>query len=75
MWGTNKSGFGSEKRHRHLHSSPLHDEQVKGSPVLRTDGALLALARLLAEIAVGTESRPGQAVSAEPSTTSDGGLK
>ncbi len=72
MRGTNPSGIEDEKRHQPVHCSSMRDEREGESGVPRTDVGLLALARLLAEIAVGAEARTREAAVAEESTKSVG---
>ena len=75
MRGTDPSGFEGEERHRPVHGPPTHDDQAGRPGDLRTEGALLALAHLLAEIAGGAEARSGEAASAGVSTIDTGGLR
>jgi len=73
MRGTDPSKFKGEERHRPVHGSPTRDDRAVQPGDPRTEGALLALARLLAEIAVGAEARSGVAASADVPTTDVGG--
>jgi len=75
MRGTYPSEFEGEEWHRPVHGPPTHNDRAGRPGDPRTEGALFALARLLAEIAVGAEERSGEAASAGVSTTDAGGSR